>query len=133
MTITKIDIQYAHYPDGDIPQHPCEYREAFICGLCDGSDACKRGCKRYYAHVNTMEADNQGQVGGEQSMPTKNALPYVWSLVIRDMVDRGIVGVKRYGTRLQPNNGRDSLRDALDEALDLACYLRQAIYERDGK
>jgi hypothetical protein len=29
------------------------------------------------------------------------------------------------------NNGRDALLDAYEEALDLACYLKQAILERD--
>lgn len=32
---------------------------------------------------------------------------------------------------LQPHNGRDALRDAYEESLDLVCYLRQAIEERD--
>ena len=49
-----------------------------------------------------------------------------------DMLDRDTVGRKRYGTRLQPHNGRDALVDAYQEALDLVVYLRQAIYERDG-
>jgi hypothetical protein len=59
--------------------------------------------------------------------------PAVWPLVIVDMCERDRVGRARYGTPLQPNNGRDALKDAYQEALDLAAYLRQAIYERDGK
>ena len=39
----------------------------------------------------------------------------------------------KYGVGLQPHNGRDVLRDAYEEALDLCVYLRQAIFERDGK
>lgn len=50
-----------------------------------------------------------------------------------EMQARHELGIKRYGTPLQPNNGRDMLRDAYDEVLDLAVYLRGAIYERDGK
>ena len=42
-------------------------------------------------------------------------------------------GTKKYGTGLQPFNGRDALKDAYEEALDLCNYLRQALYERDGK
>ena len=34
---------------------------------------------------------------------------------------------------LQAFNGRDSLKDAYEEALDLCVYLRTAIYEKDGK
>jgi hypothetical protein len=48
------------------------------------------------------------------------------------MEGRKVVGLKRYGTLLQPFNGRDALRDAYEEALDLAQYLRQAIEERDA-
>lgn len=40
------------------------------------------------------------------------------------------LGIERYGTPLQAHNGRDALRDAYEEALDLANYLRQAMEER---
>lgn len=69
----------------------------------------------------------------EQPAPTPNDHTAVWDLVIADMEDRDALGENRYGTRLQPHNGRDALRDAYEEALDLCAYLRQAIYERDGK
>jgi len=59
--------------------------------------------------------------------------PAVWDLVIADMRERDVVGRQRYGTPLQPHNGRDALVDAYQEALDLAVYLRQAIYERSGR
>lgn len=69
----------------------------------------------------------------EQPSPTPNALPPLWSLVMRDMGDRDTLGAIRYKTRLQPHNGRDFLVDAYQEALDLCVYLRGVIYERDGK
>jgi len=50
---------------------------------------------------------------------------------MRDMTERDIFGAEKYGTRLQPGNGRDFLIDAYQEALDLVVYLRGAIYERD--
>jgi hypothetical protein len=53
-------------------------------------------------------------------------------MVIADIEKRKAVGLERYGTLLQPFNGRDALRDAYEEALDLAQYLRQAIEERDS-
>lgn len=65
--------------------------------------------------------------------PTPNTMPAVWDLVIADMCQRDQSGEKTYGTRLQPFNGRDALVDAYQEALDLAAYLRQAIYERDSR
>lgn len=63
----------------------------------------------------------------------RNASPAVWDLVRKDMADRDQEGRKKYGTPLQPFNGRDALYDGYQEALDLCVYLRQAIYERDGK
>jgi hypothetical protein len=59
--------------------------------------------------------------------------PAVWNLVVADMAARDFEGRRKYGTPLQPYNGRDALVDAYQEALDLAVYLRQAIFERDGK
>lgn len=54
----------------------------------------------------------------------------IWLRVIQDMEDRRQLGIERYGTPLQANNGRDALVDAYQEALDLVVYLRQAIIER---
>lgn len=64
-------------------------------------------------------------------MPTPNDAPSVQEMVLADIQARMQVGLERYGTLLQPGNGRDALRDAYEEALDLAMYLRQAIAERD--
>ena len=68
----------------------------------------------------------------DQPAPKLNDRPAVWDLVLADMAERDAIGHVRYGTRLQPHNGRDVLKDAYAEALDLAVYLRQALYERDG-
>jgi len=46
-----------------------------------------------------------------------------------DLFQREQVGIDRYGTAPQAHNGRDSIIDAYQEALDLACYLRQTIEE----
>lgn len=59
--------------------------------------------------------------------------PPVWDLVMIDMANRDAEGVRKYGRPLQPHNGRDAIADAYQEALDLCVYLRQAIYERDGR
>jgi hypothetical protein len=67
----------------------------------------------------------------EQPAPIPNDRPAVWDLVVADMKQRDHVGRQRYGTPLQPHNGRDALVDAYQEALDLVVYLRQAIEERD--
>lgn len=51
--------------------------------------------------------------------------------VRRDLEAREQLGIERYGTPLQPHNGRDALRDAYEEALDLACYLKQVLIEQE--
>lgn len=58
--------------------------------------------------------------------------PAVWDLVIEDMKNRDEKGTEEYGTRLVPFNGRNPLWDAYEEALDMAVYLRQAIYELEA-
>lgn len=55
------------------------------------------------------------------------------NLVQLDIEARAQKGEQTYGERLKPNNGRDALVDAYQEALDLAMYLRQAIEERKAK
>lgn len=65
--------------------------------------------------------------------PQDSSSPAMWDLVIQDMKDRDNFGFQKYKKRLQANNGRNPLKDAYDEVLDLAVYLRQAIYEKDGK
>lgn len=69
----------------------------------------------------------------QQNAPIPNEQPAVWDLVQHDINARDLFGLSKYGTRLQPHNGRDALTDAYQEALDLVVYLRQALYERDGK
>ena len=66
-------------------------------------------------------------------MPVVNNGPVIQNLVIDDMHDRLSLGIERYGTGLQANNGRDMLKDAYEEALDLCVYLRGMMYERDNK
>lgn len=67
-----------------------------------------------------------------QKRPKKNSNPEVMELFLKDLKARYKEGVRRYGVPLQPFNERDALQDAYEEAMDLALYLRQAIYERDN-
>lgn len=71
-------------------------------------------------------------LNAEQPDPIHNDRPESWKLVIADMEERNAVGTEKYGTPLQPGNGRDSLVDAYQEALDLVVYLRTTIEERDA-
>lgn len=59
--------------------------------------------------------------------------PAMWDLVIKDMRERDVMGLEKYGTRLHANNGRKAPIDAYQEAMDLVVYLRQAIYETYGE
>jgi hypothetical protein len=69
-----------------------------------------------------------------EPVPVKNDLPALWDLVIEriqtDGKARDEFGLKKYGTRLQPFNGRDALTDGFQELLDSMVYQYQAIFER---
>lgn len=66
-------------------------------------------------------------------MSAKQDSPAIWDLVVADMVERDRKGVETYGKRLYAEDGRDTLLDAYEEALDLSVYLRKALRERDGR
>lgn len=68
----------------------------------------------------------------EQPLPSRGSGVSVQDMVIADLESRKEIGIERYGTLLRPHNGRDMLRDAYEEAMDLTIYLRGAIAERDG-
>jgi hypothetical protein len=74
-----------------------------------------------------------GDLTAPEPNPQPNLFPPVWDLVIADMQARDTFGLNKYHTHLQPYNGRSALRDAYQESLDLVVYLRQAIYEDEGK
>lgn len=65
-----------------------------------------------------------------QPAPTPNDNQHIADLVMADILKRKQRGIETYGTPLQAHNGRDALQDAYEEALDMCCYLRQAIEER---
>lgn len=68
----------------------------------------------------------------DQPLPVPNDEVSIQDRLIEMIEQRKAIGLERYGTLLQPHNGRDALRDAFEEALDLTLYLLQAIVERDG-
>jgi hypothetical protein len=87
-------------------------------------------CRIDLAAVGTWHVPGCPRDHTEQPEPTGNGQP-ITELVIRDLQERSRVGALRYGTPLRAHNGRDPLRDAYEEALDLCQYLRQAIEERE--
>ena len=56
----------------------------------------------------------------------------IFDLVHRDLALRDRLGWQQHGKPLLPHNGKDSLVEAYEEALDLAVYLRKAIAERES-
>lgn len=69
----------------------------------------------------------------EQPAPIPNTNPVIQELVLADMRDRLMLGISRYGTGLQADNGRDMLTDLYHELLDACTYIRGVIYERDRR
>lgn len=75
----------------------------------------------------------------EQKPPKKNNLTPCFVLAMQRVQDRpdiadmlaarGELGMERYGTYLQPDNGRNPYIDGLQEGLDLMNYLAQATTE----
>jgi hypothetical protein len=78
---------------------------------------------------------------GDQPLPVPNDGPSMHDLVIADVTalehhrlaeelrKRRDLGLQRYGSLLQAHNGRDALRDLLEECLDGIVYARQAAIE----
>lgn len=72
------------------------------------------------------------QRAGDQPLPIRNDSRDIQSMVIDDIRARREVGISRYGTALQPHNGRDALWDLYEELLDAVMYVRQNMTEREG-
>ncbi len=104
--------------------------------LANGTDVQKKfaldsraKCAVASLHAAELAATLDAMEPPKQPDPTPNTHAPVWPLVIADMQARDEAGRQRYGTRLQPFNGRNSLQDAYEEALDLCVYLKTAIIE----
>lgn len=52
--------------------------------------------------------------------------------LIRSMQARDEYGLRKYGTRLSPGNGRDDLNDLTQEVLDAVCYSACAVMNGHG-
>lgn len=109
----------------DYNERACSACGSLLCRRDDDCPTCDRCGRR--GHITCTAGDR------EQPTPVPSVGPAVWALVLEDMRARDAAGAVKYGTRLHAGNGRDFLLDAYQEALDLAVYLRGAIYERDGR
>lgn len=80
-------------------------------------------------HWQGILVNKQYLEGYEKQPEPKRGKEVVLRHVLNDLVARAEVGFGRYGTYLKTHNGRDSLVDAYEEALDLCMYLKQKIME----
>ena len=67
-----------------------------------------------------------------QPSPIQTDERHTVDVVREDLETRKQMGIKKYGVALQPSNGRDSLQDAYEEALDLCVYLKNEILLRES-
>ena len=71
----------------------------------------------------------------DQPMPNAggiNVTPVARGAFLEMLLQREIRGIETYGTSLQTHNGRDAVRDAMEEAVDLWQYLVQIMLEREA-
>lgn len=66
---------------------------------------------------------------------TRPRIPDIEPLLAQMLLDRQALGVRKYGVTVagNPLTHRQWLQHALEEALDLAVYLRRAIAEIDAQ
>ena len=78
------------------------------------------------------QAHSSARIGStDQPLPTPTADPVgMHDLLIGHITARKDMGLNKYNTLLQTFNGRDGLRDAFEELLDLLVYLQQLMIER---
>jgi hypothetical protein len=100
--------------------------------VCSEKCPYETNCNTIHCHYPEFLIEKES-INTPEPQPIQNNQPAVWNLVLQDIKERDNIGASKYGTRLQPFNGRDVLKDAYQEALDLVVYLRQAIYERDNQ
>jgi hypothetical protein len=95
----------------------------------------RKCCDTTIAQYHTVDCKIKGPTGGAwgEPAPVHNDSPSIHDLVIQDMESRKQFGLQKYGTILQAGNGRNALKDAYEEVLDLAVYLRQKLEEEKGK
>jgi hypothetical protein len=55
----------------------------------------------------------------------------LFEIVKTDLDARNELGMRVYKKPMQPHDGRNSLQDAYEEALDLVMYLKKALVEQE--
>ena len=65
-------------------------------------------------------------------LPRRDDLPYCHDLAVDLLYERKAFGTRKYGTPLQPCNGRSFHLDAVQEAADLLAYLVGQQWQNDN-
>jgi hypothetical protein len=71
----------------------------------------------------------------DQPLPTPGAVnvtPVARGLFLTMLLDREVKGIQTYGRSLETFNGRNAVRDALEEVVDAFQYLVQIQLEREA-
>lgn len=66
----------------------------------------------------------------EQPLPTASTGPSMHDLAVEELAARKAIGLVRYGQPLQAMNGRDAVRDTIEELADGLAYALQIREER---
>lgn len=108
-----IGLHYLPYPSRDKCPNAAAFVDGrWVCTLCGFSQE--------------QAGERAGRLGDSQPSPViRPGDEDVQSQVIADIEERRRLGIARYGTALQPFNGRDVLTDIYEELLDLLIYMRQ--------
>ncbi|AVO25157.1 hypothetical protein KHQ84_gp157 [Rhodococcus phage Finch] len=113
---------------------PCHQAE---CGLVDQPDP---ECEQHHMNKTMRQIHSAEGCPGrrtniveredEQPDPVANDEPSAHDIAIASLTERKEFGLKKYGTLLQVGNGRNSIKDAYEEAQDLVVYLATAQEEQ---
>jgi hypothetical protein len=113
--------------------HASWYHRSMNCSLERASwlrECRNRTPENIYRWRNTLTGEIEMLPTNTEQPTPKGTGREILPLVIADLVQRTEKGIATYGEPLRADNGRDALRDAYEEELDLAMYLRQAMEER---
>jgi hypothetical protein len=142
--VTKEDFDKRPDPL-EIPSAECHERGDQLMDLGGMRDAVERASS-FQEYLDNAGVGRPKTEATDQPMPEVNNEPFIHDQVAADLqrgaevlrqaagdvAARGELGRQRYGTKLQPWNGRRSLQDAYEELLDGACYVLQAKTEVDA-
>lgn len=123
-TLIESGTTYATAPD--------PARATVGCAVCESWDHTPSECPRRERAV----LIDRSLRDGDQALPTVNdevdCQTRLMNRISQEVPARRELGIKRYGTALQPFNGRRSTRDLWEELLDASTYFMQVEAEYEA-